>query len=365
MKLIHCADLHLDSKMSANLDRDSANERKGEILHTFERMVGYAAANGVAAILIAGDMFDTKNISATARNAVLFQIKTNPGIRFYYLRGNHDSDLFLTEPEDLPENLLLFGSGWTSYQEGSIVISGIELDNGNSGSAYMSLALDSRKFNIVMLHGQEAEGNAKDNTEIINLKALRNKGIDYLALGHVHAYKVKELDARGVYCYSGCLEGRGFDECGDHGFVLLDIDEETGRFTSELIPFAGRKLYTVYVDVTDCQNTAEMAAQTARALEEEGCGRESLLKIILRGTVDVECEKNVDYLLSRYRQEYYFVKIYDETSLKIKIEDYMLDKSLKGEFVRVVMGDEALGEDDKKAVIRYGLQAIAGEMEKL
>lgn len=71
MKIIHCADLHLDSRMNANLEKDKAKERKGEILHTFERMITYAAENGVSAILIAGDLFDTKNISATARNAVL------------------------------------------------------------------------------------------------------------------------------------------------------------------------------------------------------------------------------------------------------------------------------------------------------
>ncbi len=74
MKNIHCADLHLDSKMSANLDKESAKERKGEILHTFGRMVEYAAQNQVAAILIAGDMFDTKNISATKTNTDLHHI---------------------------------------------------------------------------------------------------------------------------------------------------------------------------------------------------------------------------------------------------------------------------------------------------
>ena len=28
MKIIHCADLHLDSKMTANLSKDQARERK-------------------------------------------------------------------------------------------------------------------------------------------------------------------------------------------------------------------------------------------------------------------------------------------------------------------------------------------------
>jgi hypothetical protein len=39
----------------------------------------------------------------------------------------------------------------------------------------------------------------------------------------------------------------------------------------------------------------------------------------------------------------------------------MLDESLKGEFVRMIMRDSALSEEDKAIIIRYGLQVIAGE----
>ncbi|MCH5255155.1 MAG: metallophosphoesterase [Lachnospiraceae bacterium] len=363
MKFIHCADLHLDSKMSANLDKESAKERKGEILHTFERMVAYAFRNDITAILIAGDMFDTKNISATTRNTVLYHINEHADMTFYYLKGNHDNDNFLSGLEKIPDNLKMFGSNWTTYSEadGKISVSGIELSAENAGAAYVSLVLDSNKFNIVMLHGQESEGAAKDKAEIINLKALRNKGIDYLALGHIHTYKKEQLDARGIYCYSGCLEGRGFDECGEHGFAVIDVDEETGRYTHEFIPFAQRKLYTVSVDVTGCQTTAEMVSRAAGRLREVRCEDDSLVKIVLVGMLDVECEKDIDYLLSGFRNRFYFVKVYDETTLKIDIEDYMLDESLKGEYVRQVMADASIPEEDKKIIIRYGLQAIAGE----
>lgn len=384
MKLIHCADLHLDSKMSANLDKERAKERRGEILHTFERMVSYAVEHGVEGILIAGDLFDTKNISATAKNTVLLGVTSHPQITFYYLRGNHDNDNFLSELAEVPSNLKLFGSRWTTYEEdgGHIVISGLELSAENANFAYTSLVLDSRKFNIVMLHGQESQGAARDKAEVINLKALRNKGIDYLALGHVHAYKQERLDARGTYCYAGCLEGRGFDECGEHGFVVLDI--ETGKQASamgelsgspdasampfrlprcsyEFVPFARRKLYEVHVDVTDCMATTEMAARAGEELACVGCKTEDLVKIVLEGMLDVECEKDLAYFLSVFRSRFYFVKVYDETTLKINMEDYMLDESLKGEYVRQVMADEALSDEERKIIVRYGLQAIAGE----
>lgn len=51
---------------------------------------------------------------------------------------------------------------------------------------------------------------------------LRGRGIDYLALGHVHSFRQEKLDEQGIWCYSGCLEGRGFDECGTKGYVMLE-----------------------------------------------------------------------------------------------------------------------------------------------
>jgi DNA repair exonuclease SbcCD nuclease subunit len=349
--------------MNTNLDKECAKERKGEILHTFERMVDYAVQNHVEAILIAGDLFDRKNISATARNTVLYAMKEHPEIRFYYLKGNHDNDNFLIDAEEIPANLKLFGAQWTSYGEADaeIAVTGLELSPENAGSAYVELVLDPNVFNIVMLHGQESEGAARDKAEVINLKALRNKGIDYLALGHIHAYKKEQLDARGSYCYPGCLEGRGFDECGEHGFVVIDVDEACRQYTHEFVPFAQRKLYTVPVDVTGCRTTAEMVSKAAAELTTKGCDEESLVKLVLTGMLDVESEKDLSYFLSSFKNRFYFIKVYDETTLKVDISDYLLDESLKGEFVRQVMADASLTEDDKKIVIRYGLQAISGE----
>lgn len=65
----------------------------------------------------------------------------------------------------------------------------MELTPENSGSIYNTLSLDVDQCNIVVLHGQESEYSARDKAEIIHLTALKNKGIDYLALGHIHSYK--------------------------------------------------------------------------------------------------------------------------------------------------------------------------------
>ena len=127
MKIIHCSDLHLDSKMETNLDKEKARERKNEILITFEKMVNYAKENEVEIIMIAGDLFDKKTISAKARSIVKNAIIANPQIDFLYLKGNHDEAGFIDEDEILPENLKLFNNrNWITYEYGNIAITGIE-----------------------------------------------------------------------------------------------------------------------------------------------------------------------------------------------------------------------------------------------
>ena len=89
-----------DSKMTYLYGKREKMEK------TYSRMIEYAKNNDVKAIIIAGDLFDTRNVSATARNLVKDSITSNPDIDFYYLKGNHDSDNFISKLDEIPENLL-------------------------------------------------------------------------------------------------------------------------------------------------------------------------------------------------------------------------------------------------------------------
>ncbi len=366
MKVIHCADIHLDSRMLANLDERRAKQRREEILNTFLRMVDYAAKEQVEAILIAGDLFDTARVSAGVRHSVEGAIRKHPDITFYLLRGNHSAAGFLDGLAEMPENLQLFDTEWTSCvlnpdRGGKIVLTAAELTGENTGILYSSLVLDYDKFNIVMLHGQQQNYKGKNKAETIALSELKNKGIDYLALGHVHEYHMEELDKRGRWCYCGCLEGRGFDECGEHGFMLLDIDEETLKCKYTSVPFAARRLHTIPVDVSGCDNSSDMADVVRDVLAEAEISPKDMVKVVLTGKLDVMAEKNVDFLTKKLEDLFFFLKIYDETGLIVDFERFLLDESLKGEFVRQVKADANLDEETKAAVIRYGLQALAGE----
>ena len=359
MKIIHCSDLHLDSKMSSNLDSKKAKERRDEILITYQNMVKYALENDVKIIMIAGDLFDKSNITKKAKNIVLDSIISNPNIDFLILKGNHDEGVLFTEIESLPKNLKLFNNEkWTQYRYNNITISGIEFGKLNNYEIYNTLILDKGDINIVLMHGQDSKYEQKDKTEIINIQELKNKNINYLALGHIHKLKKEKIDNRGIYCYSGCLEGRGFDECGEKGFILLEIDEENKKIDSNFIPFASRYLYEINVDVTGVSSTMEIEKKVDDEIK--NIDKKNLIKIVLKGNLELEVERDINYLERKYKNSYYFAKIYDETKLKIDYMSYENDESLKGEFIRLVLSQNLM-EKEKKEIITTGIKALSGE----
>ena len=357
MKIIHCSDLHLDSKMQSNLSKGKARERKNELLITFQNMIKFAKENEVKIIIIAGDMFDKKKISIKTKNIVKYEIESNPEIDFIYLKGNHDEADFLNDDE-IPVNLKTFNSKeWIKYNyEEDLVITGREFGEENSNDIYNSLILNKNDLNIVVMHGQESINDIKDKTDIINLKELKNKNIDYLALGHIHSFKQEKLDNRGIYCYSGCLEGRGFDECGKKGFVLLNIENK--KIQPEFIEFASREICEIHINVSDCLSTSEIEKIIEKELSK--LSSDNLVKIILEGKASVESEKDIEYLLKKFENDVYYLKIYDETTLKIDYMDFKNDISLKGEFIRLVL-EQDLTDEEKKEIITTGIKALSGE----
>lgn len=353
MRLIHCSDLHLDSKMESNLSARQARERGGEILGTFARMVDWARENRVDAVLIAGDMFDTGRVTGKTADFVLDRMRQAADVEFFYLRGNHDESRDVFGGREWPENLHTFGADWTHYRLGDVTITGLELDRENWSGMYENLELAPDTVNIVMLHGQES---TQAGEELIAIPALRGKNIDYLALGHIHSYKKERLDDRGSYSYCGCLEGRGFDECGEKGFVVLDV--EKGRVETTFVPFASRQLREVVVDISDCVTITQL--QSAMETAAADISADSLVKFTLVGTYTPETQKDLTFLTKILGGRFWFVKIKDDSRFRIERAAYEHDASLKGEFIRLVMASDK-PEAEKARIICAGLQALAGE----
>lgn len=353
MKLIHCADLHLDSRLDTHLPEEKARLRSAELLGTFLRLVRSAAERQVDAVLLAGDVFDTKRASARTAGELMEAIRAAAPIQFYYLKGNHDEANRAFWGQTLPENLHLFGREWTCYRLGELVIAGIEPDASAALTLYDSLALPAETTNIVLLHGQIA---TQPGEEMICLPRLKGKNIDYLALGHLHSYQEAMLDDRGRWCYSGCLEGRGFDECGEKGFSLVETDGKT--LTSRFVPFAKRILHEVKTDITGLETVTQLREAMERA--SAGLPPQDIVKFTLRGSCTPQTNKDLDYLTQAFAEKFFFVRIKDESRLALPEQEYIHDASLKGAFLRLVAQQEPQ-EADRQAILRCGLAALQGE----
>ena len=349
MKIIHCADIHLGSRMN-KLPKDRAEERAIEIRTSFERLISYAKSEGIYTILLAGDIFDSDRPFKKDKEFFYSAVKRNSEITFFYLRGNHDGKESYTEEI---ENLKTFGREWTSYTIGwNIVLSGIEIDKGNCLSMYSSLKLDQDNINLVMLHGEAGDSIGEGK---ISLSRLKNKNIDYLALGHYHTACRADIDERGISVYSGCLEGRGFDECGEKGFMVYDTDTREVAFQ----PFGYRTIEEKSVDISDVHDSY---AAACKVLDEIKIDRKNLLRLNLTGEIDF-VDENLAADVEKYIADVcWFVSVKDSTRLKIDYSSLKDSISLKGEFVRLVCAEE-LDEGDRQKILDMGIRALSGQVE--
>ena len=364
LKIFHCADLHLDSGADTRLGSARGQIRRDELLLTFQRLLNTADEEGADALLLCGDLFDRDHVSRTAAAVVRDAILSHPALKVFYLRGNHDRGSALAA-SGIP-NLYLFDEGWTSYtlQDAPVpvILSGAEISPpppGGKSALWESLQLRPDAVNIVMLHGQVLPGNTAEGPEEIPLGALRGKNIDLLALGHVHSPRRETLDARGSFVYAGCLEGRGFDECGPRGYWVHETSPALNAgIRSTFHPFASRMLCDLRVSAEGCASSHAIAERIRAALSEEDLSTGDLLRIRLTGALPADGEKNLRYLQHQFEGLFFYLEILDETTLTADYEEYLYDASFTGAFVRAVQARGDLTAQEKAAVIRLGLEAL-------
>lgn len=356
MKLIHCADLHLDSSMETRLSPLQARERRNEMLHTFSDMLTFAEHEGVRAVMICGDLFDEEKQPGAGSRTVSYVLESfarYPGMDFYYLCGNHEGTGWL-KGRKLPENLHLFTEKeWTSYDLEGVTLTGCDCENNPGFEETLTLRPD--RVNLVLLHGQTGAD--------IHLQKLAGRGIDYLALGHLHTYQTGRIDDRGAFAYAGCLAGRGFDEEGQKGFILLDLPEEPGKPVGvRFVPGTGRPIAVVQVGIDGCRSLLDMETRVSDAVRD--LSSDSLVRVVLTGHFTPDTHKDIAGLTALLSERFYLAQVVDESGLEIRAEDYVHDLSLKGEFVRLVMASD-LPTAEKDRVIMTGLRALGGEEPEL
>ena len=137
MRFLHAADLHLDSPLRSQALRDPERARRlhGASRLALARLVDTAIDEDVAALLLAGDIFDNGVGDVTSRIALATELRrlSRAGIRTVAIRGNHDALLDYTRYGPLEEGVVVLDAAQPTCRVGDAAIHGLGSRAGDSG----------------------------------------------------------------------------------------------------------------------------------------------------------------------------------------------------------------------------------------
>ena len=344
MKIIHTADIHLDSPL---VGVANAALRRHELLVALSNMSEYAANNGVSAIIVAGDLFDDSFATSQTVQSVA-DIVNSSAATWFVLRGNHGGSAPYDKLQKSCSQVHFFDSEWGYFNYGNVTICGRELGN-DDAEQWRKLSLDPSRYNVVVLHGDVDD----DTYGLIDKRALANSGAKYVALGHRHAYAQLKFGTVRAY-YSGALECRGFDEATDSGFVEIDTDTDTVRFVRQAI----RSVVTKNIDVTNV--ASDVALQRAVMDATGDVSPRNYLIVVFSGAASDGL--HIEMVAKQALEGRFFaLRVKDETRAKVDLRALSQEISLRGEFVKLAM--EVNDEQLRDEILKLGLAVLNGEVD--
>lgn len=225
MKILHSADWHLDSPLTG-FPAEQTRLLRQNLLALPGHIAKLCLRENCDLMLLCGDLFDgpySRQSLDTLRAAL-----EEAAVPVFICPGNHDpatSDSPWTK-ESWPANVHIFTSPhWES----------VDLPNLNCrvyGAGYTSMdcppllegfrAEGDCAHVIAMIHGDPTTHNSPCCP--VTHAQVMDSALDYLALGHIH--KGDNFLAGSTLCaWPGCPMGRGFDETGAKGVLLVTLEE--------------------------------------------------------------------------------------------------------------------------------------------
>lgn len=240
IKILHSADWHLDAPLvSANTAQVGAVQQALEKIPSL--ICNLAIANGCDLMLLSGDLFDVAPSPATVKSVkkALEDVK----IPVCISPGNHD---FMGN--DSPWRTTLWPDNVHVFTKQEIEFIDIpQLHCRVYGAGFLSMdcpgmlenfqAEDTATYRLGVFHADPTQINSPYNPVTANQVA--NSHLHYLALGHIH--KQGSFRAGDTLCaWPGCPVGKGYDEQGQKGVLLVTLDTQA---TAQFIPLPGPQFY--------------------------------------------------------------------------------------------------------------------------
>ena len=357
IRILHAADLHLDSPFEGLPAEKTAVRRREqrELLRTLPRL---RSESGAQLVLLAGDIFDrgvafaeTEEALASAIAECAVPVVISPGNHDYYALGGRWDRM------RLPENAYIFKRAELDF------IDLPELDARVYGAAFTDrycppllrgfhAPREEGILNIMCVHGEVGVQASRYNA--IYEADIGESGMDYVALGHIHAYSGARTAGRVPYAWPGCPEGRGFDECGEKGVLLVDIDAP-GKVRARFLPTAARRYERLSVGAGELDGF-RLPAGSERNIYE------------LTVTGETDSAPDLAALRRALEGQCFALRLRDATRIRRDVWERAGEDSLRGVFLRMLREkyDSARTDAEREEITRaarWGLAAIDGREE--
>lgn len=293
-RFIHAADIHLDSPLDhlRSLDQGAAKQVAAASRSSVERIVAAAIEREVAALVIAGDLFDgpVRDASAALWIDSQFRKLQRASIDVVLIRGNHDALSNACRSVKWSSGVYQLGADKaTSHlvERCGLAVHGQSFGARavveNIAAAYPE-ALNGY-FNVGVLHTSLSGSSGHDTYAPTSIDVLEGRGFDYWALGHIHLRTNESLSSRCWIGYSGNTQGRHVRECGPKGCNLVHVrDRRIERI--EFLATDTVRWFEIAIDVSRAQllsEVSELVRSACEGLLAEHCGRQLAVRLRITG----------------------------------------------------------------------------------
>ena len=358
VKIVHTADLHFDTPFN-EVDEKQRLINKEEFKEVFKNIINFCKEKHVDILLLAGDIFDNLTLSRETIHFIENVFNDIKETRVFISPGNHDpyDNNSFYKLIKWPENVYVFkGNLEKVYIE--------ELKTNVWGAAFngkyvrksilKGFSQNDEEINIMVIHGELSSSEEGNEYNPITLKNIRESGMDYIALGHRHNFSGVLKEGSTFYSYSGCPQGRGFDETGDKGIVYGYVAK--GFAELSFIKTCKRNYEEVYVDISNLFGYEEIREKILDSIKEKD-RKNNLYKIILKGEVSEKFHIEEKIVKSKLLNDFYFCKVIDKTSIALDIKELSKGYSVKSIFVRkLVKKLKEAKTDEEREVIKMALK---------
>lgn len=348
MKLLHAADLHIDSPMVGLLayEEAPAEELRLATRLALGNLIDTALEEDVDAVLLAGDIFDgdwphygtgVHFVSEMAR-------LREANIPVVIVAGNHDAESKLTKSLRLPDNVQVLDTRKPQtviFEESGLAVHGqgyatpAVLEDLSAGYPAPLAGM----INVGLLHTSADGRPGHERYAPCSPSGLAQRGYDYWALGHVHHREV--LSTEPPIVFPGNLQGRGLRETGPKGATMIELSHD------HPVTFEHRVLDVVRwdlieVDATGCVGRDDACERVGAAVRDAARGAGDRL-LAARIVITGRCEAHTALRSDAERLRYDVVAgAADVAGGQVWIEGVRLDTSPPRELAHA--GDDAVGE---------------------